>query len=62
MLPRLIALAVTSGLAVKAWDRYRQPKPRLPEDITELVARPEAARPAKPQKAAKQRRREGPGA
>lgn len=45
MLPRLIAFAVTSGLAKKAWDHYRDGRRRNRplQDITEVVARPAAA-------------------
>lgn len=48
MLPRLIAFAVTSGLAKKAWDHYRDGRKhsRL-NDITEVVARPDAAQPGR---------------
>lgn len=65
MLPKLIAFAVTSGLAKKAWDHYRAGKRRPPEDITNLVGRPEAVDPgsARRRKATPARRRkEGPGA
>ena len=49
MLPRLIAFAVTSGLAKKAWDHYRDSRAkRAPlQDITEVVARPAAAQPGR---------------
>lgn len=61
MLPKLIAFAVTSGLAKKAWDRYRASRPRPPVDITEYVARPAASTPTSRRKAAQRQRREGPG-
>jgi len=48
MLPRLIAFAVTSGLAKKAWDHYRDGRKRSRlNDITEVVARPDAAQPSR---------------
>jgi len=48
MLPRLIAFAVTSGLAKKAWDHYRDGRKRSHlNDITEVVARPDAAQPSR---------------
>ena len=62
---KLIAAAVTSGLAKKAWDQYRAPKRQLPVDITEYVARPEAAQPARKRKgkrASGDRGNEGPSA
>lgn len=64
MLPQLIALAVTAGVAKKAWDRYHTPKRRLPDDITNLVGRPEAVgTPPRKRKAAEPaRRREAPSA
>jgi hypothetical protein len=63
---KLIAFAITSGLAKKAWDHYHQPKRRLPADpvdITEVVARPVSS--ADPlerrgRKLGARRRREGP--
>lgn len=63
MLRTLIAVAASSALAKKAWDRYQAGKRRPPEDITELVGRPEAARPQGKRRATvKRRRTEGPGA
>lgn len=66
MLPRLIAFAVTSGLAKRAWDHYRDGRRRNRplQDITEVVARPAAAAPeGKRTKAASTgRKSEGPGA
>lgn len=68
LLPKLIAFAVTSGLAKKAWDFYRDPKRRLPADpvdITEVVARPvNSADPLerRGRKVGARRRREGPSA
>ena len=61
---KLIAFAITSGLAKKAWDHYRTPKRALPVDITEVIARPVAtADPAerRGRKLGARRRREGPG-
>ncbi|HEY8357245.1 MAG TPA: hypothetical protein VIL30_07250 [Ramlibacter sp.] len=66
MLPRLIAFAVTSGLAKKAWDHYRDGRKRAPlQDITEVVARPAAVQPARAtagRKPATGRKSGGPGA
>ena len=63
MLRTLIAVAAGSALAKKAWDHYRAPKPRLPDDITELVGRPEAVAPNRQRRSArKASRREGPAA
>ncbi|NNU42923.1 hypothetical protein HK415_06745 [Ramlibacter sp. B156] len=65
LLRKLIAFAITSGLAKKAWDHYRKDQPRLPVDITEVVARPVAtADPAERRRTRKlgaRRRKEGPG-
>jgi hypothetical protein len=47
MLPQLIAIAAASALAKKGWDHYQQSRRRPPEDITNLVARPEAVEPPK---------------
>ena len=66
LLRKLIAFAVTSGLAKKAWDHYRRKPPATPVDITEVVARPVAsADPAEQQRRATRRigarrRRGGP--
>jgi hypothetical protein len=67
LLRKLIAFAITSGLAKKAWDHYRAPKRRLPVDITDVVARPVAsADPAERRQGLRRvgarRRREGPSA
>jgi hypothetical protein len=67
LLRKLIAFAVTSGLAKKAWDHYREPKRRLPADITDVVARPVAtADPAERRgvlrRMGARRRKEGPRA
>jgi hypothetical protein len=40
MLRKLIAFAITSGIAKKAWDHYREEQARLPVDITDVIARP----------------------
>jgi hypothetical protein len=58
---KLIAAAVTSGLAKKAWDHYRAPRRDLPEDITNLVGRPEAVEPQRTQRKPR-RKSEGPSA
>lgn len=64
LLRKLIAFAITSGLAKKAWDHYRKDPPRMPVDITEVIARPVAtADPAERRRARKlgaRRRKEGP--
>jgi hypothetical protein len=66
LLRKLIVFAVTSGLAKKAWDHYREPKRRLPVDITDVVARPVAsADPAQrrgTRRLGARRRKEGPSA
>ncbi len=65
LLRKLIAFAITSGLAKKAWDHYRHPQAKMPVDITEVVARPVAtADPAERRRIRKlgaRRRKEGPG-
>ena len=67
LLRKLIVFAVTGGLAKKAWDQIRKDQPRLPVDITEVIARPVATadpsqrRPATHRMGAR-RRREGPSA
>lgn len=70
LLRKLIAFAITSGLAKKAWDHYHDPKRRLmadPVDITDVIARPVATadpmerRHGSRRKGAR-RRREGPSA
>jgi hypothetical protein len=46
MLRKIIALAITTGIAKKAWDHYREGQRRLPADpvdITDVIARPVAA-------------------
>lgn len=64
LLRKLIAFAITSGLAKKAWDHYHQPKRKLPVDITDVIARPVAsADPAErrgQRKLGARRRKEGP--
>jgi hypothetical protein len=71
LLRKLIAFAITSGLARKAWNHYRDPKRRWsaadPVDITDVVARPVAS--ADPmerrhggRRMGARRRREGPSA
>jgi hypothetical protein len=66
LLRKLIAFAITSGLAKKAWDHYREPRRRLPVDITDVIARPVAsADPAErrgSRKLGARRRRDGPSA
>lgn len=66
LLRKLIAFAITSGLAKKAWDHYREPRRRLPVDITDVIARPVAsADPAQrrgSRKLGARRRRDGPTA
>lgn len=66
LLQKLIVFAVTSGLAKKAWDHYREPKRRLPVDITDVIARPVAsADPAQrrgTRRLGARRRKEGPSA
>ena len=42
LLRKLIVFAVTSGLARKAWDHVRKEPPRLPVDLTDVIARPVA--------------------
>ena len=64
LLRKLIAFAITSGLARKAWTHYRKDTPRMPVDITEVIARPVATadpaeRRGRVRKGAR-RRREGP--
>lgn len=64
LLRKLIAFAITTGLARKAWTHYRKDTPRMPVDITEVVARPVATadpaeRRGRGRKGAR-RRREGP--
>lgn len=63
LIRKLIAFAVTSGLAKKAWDHYRKDQPRMPVDITEVIARPVAsADPAerRGRRLGARRRKEGP--
>jgi len=65
LLRKLIAFAVTSGLAKKAWDHHQlKEKRKDPVDITEVVARPVAtADPAERRRQRKmgaRRRTEGP--
>jgi len=66
LLRKLIAFAVTSGLAEQAWDHYRRKSPTTPVDITEVVARPvTTADPAEHQRSGlrrvgARRRRRGP--
>lgn len=65
MLPQIIAFAVTSGLAKKAWDRYRDDRRRRQPltDITEVVARPAASEPKRGAgKKTAGRKSEGPSA
>lgn len=66
LLRKLIVFAVTSGLAKKAWDHYREPRRHLPVDITDVIARPVAsADPAERRgirRMGARRRKEGPSA
>lgn len=67
LLRKLIAFAITSGLAKKAWDHYREPGRRLPVDITDVVARPVASadpagRGGKLRRVGARRRKAGPSA
>lgn len=66
LLRKLIAFAITTGLAKKAWDHYRKDQPRMPVDITDVIARPVAtADPAERRgirRMGARRRREGPSA
>lgn len=66
LLRKLIVFAVTSGLARKAWDHCREPRRKLPVDITEVVARPVAsANPSERRglrRIGARRRKEGPAA
>jgi hypothetical protein len=67
MLRKLIAFAITSGLARKAWEHYREGHRRMaadPVDITDVVARPVATADPSQRRAGRnlgaRRRREGP--
>jgi hypothetical protein len=66
LLRKLIVFAVTGGLAKKAWDQIRKEPPRLPVDITEVIARPvETADPSRRRPGRNigaRRRRAGPSA
>ena len=66
LLRKLIVFAVTGGLAKKAWDQVRKDQPRLPVDITEVIARPGASADPAQRRAGRKlgarRRREGPAA
>ena len=69
MLRKLIAFAITSGLAKKAWDHYkaeRRPYAVDPRDITDVVARPPASADPSRRGASRRmgahRRSEGPSA
>lgn len=66
LLRKLIVFAITGGLARKAWDQVRKDQPRLPVDITEVVARPVATADPARRRASRslgaRRRREGPSA
>jgi hypothetical protein len=67
MLRKLIAFAITSGLAKKAWDHYQdgRRRPANPVDITDVIARPVASADPSQRRATRnlgaRRRREGPG-
>lgn len=66
LLRKLVAFAITTGLAKTAWDHYkdRNGKRRLPVDLTDVIARPVAtADPAEHRRGRKlgaRRRKEGP--
>jgi hypothetical protein len=66
MLRKLIAFAITSGLAKKAWEHNRngRRRPDSPVDITDVVARPVASADPSQRRAGRNRgagrRREGP--
>jgi len=66
LLRKLIAFAITSGLAKKAWDHYQKDstRHRLPVDLTDVIARPVAsADPAEHRPGRRlgaRRRKEGP--
>jgi hypothetical protein len=64
LIRKLIAFAITSGLAKKAWDHYREGKRRLPVDVTDVIARPVATADPSERRGMRQvgarRRREGP--
>jgi hypothetical protein len=64
MLRKLVAFAITTGLAKTAWDHYKGGKRRLPADLTDVIARPVAtADPAERRRGRKlgaRRRKEGP--
>jgi len=66
LLRKLIVAAITGGLAKKAWDQVRKEPPRLPVDITEVIARPVATADPAQRRATRRlgarRRREGPSA
>jgi hypothetical protein len=67
MLRKLIAFAITSGLAKKAWEHYRDGRrPANPVDITDVIARPVASADPSQRRATRnlgaRRRREGPSA
>lgn len=66
MIRKLIAFAITSGLAKKAWDHYREPRRPLPVDITDVIARPvssaDPSRRRPNRKLGARRRSEGPSA
>ena len=66
LLRKLIVIAITGGLARKAWDHVRKDAPRMPVDITEVIARPVATADPAQRRATRRlgarRRREGPSA
>jgi hypothetical protein len=66
LLRKLIVAAITGGLAKKAWDQIRKEPPRMPVDITEVIARPVATADPAQRRATRRlgarRRREGPSA
>lgn len=66
LLRKLVAFAITTGLAKKAWDHYRRDPRKLPlVDITDVVARPVTTADPSQRRAVRmgaRRRRAGPSA
>lgn len=61
MLRKIIAVAITTGLARKAWERYHRGRKGGLMDITDVIARPVAVDRQGARKLGARRRREGPG-